>query len=73
LNELAGDSSAVPEAEFERLTLDYAAFYEKTWRDAFKALDITLVVVRISDRAPYDAIPALREIATVGDFVVYDI
>lgn len=72
LRELKNDPTAIPEEEFQRLAADYAAFHKKTWRDAFSALDLTLVVARTSDRAPYDAISTLRETATVGDFIIYE-
>src|SRR3989344_2980504 len=72
LRELTGDPSAVPEEEFLRLAEGYAVFYKKTWDEAFDALDVTLVVSRIVDRTPYDAISALGKVATVGDFVIYE-
>ncbi len=71
LRELTGDSSAIPEEEFSRLTADYTVFYKKTWEEAFGTLGITLVAIRVADRAGFDAISWLREIATIGDFVVY--
>lgn len=71
LRELKGDPTAIPEEEYRRLVSGYAGFYGKKWSDAFDALGITLVVARTSDRAAYDAIPALRETAIVGDFVIY--
>ena len=72
LHELTGDSTEIPGEEFRRLVADYSTFYKKTWREGFDALGITLVVARISDRAPYDYISVLREVAIVGDFVIYE-
>ncbi|OGG45169.1 hypothetical protein A2673_03700 [Candidatus Kaiserbacteria bacterium RIFCSPHIGHO2_01_FULL_50_13] len=71
LRETKGDETAIPEEEFSRIAADYAVFHKKSWSENFDALDITLVAARTADRAPYDAIPALKETATVGDFVIY--
>lgn len=72
LRETTGDATAIPEEEFSRIASDYAVFHGKPWRDNFDALGVTMIVARTADRAAYDAIPILRETASIGDFVVYE-
>jgi hypothetical protein len=72
LRELTGDSAAIPEEEFARLAAEYKAFSALSWDEAFDALGIKLVAVRVEDRASYDAVPIIREKARAGDFVIFE-
>ena len=71
LNELVGDASAIPQPEYERLVEGYSEFYKKEWNDAFKTLNISLVVVNISERDRYSSIQSLEEVGFVGEFILY--
>lgn len=71
LREKFGDPSAVPEAEFARLSGEYALFYALPWSGAFDALGITYIVVRTGEMGQYAKLPGLKERARIEDFVIY--
>ncbi len=72
LRELTGDSAAIPEEEFIRLSADYKSFTTLSWSEALDSLGITLIAVHAGDRAPFDAVPVIREKARAGDFVIFE-
>ncbi|RJR13519.1 GtrA family protein [Candidatus Parcubacteria bacterium] len=72
LRELTGDSAAIPEEEFERLSNLYTEFFALSWNDALDTLGITIVSARSEEEPMYRNIPVLRERARVSDFVVFE-